>query len=805
MAIWQNEPAGATVLTDHDFSTVLTTGWNRIWPSGQIVSDATAPLSPNLVYQDTWQNHSFSDIANPYYTFPSGLNQFYLGVYWKPSSPFYGWSNVSTQKLWLIEPTHTYFSMWRTGGGGASSTYTIVCTPASGNNNCHIASGASCDILFPNVSSTTVPLGTWILLEFVFQCSTGINARNGKAMWWMNGTLMGNYQTLNTNATSLQTVMLTHVWDAVDPQPVTDTHRHDHVRISRGGTISGGGGGGGGGGEPPPPPPPPPPVALSSLTPVNASIAAAGTQQYTVMMTATAPAPIVVTTASSNPGVATVPASVTVNSGQSTALFTATAVATGSTTISATYNSVQRTASLQVQANPGGGGGGGATTYDYSVQFSGTQGSNNWYYLEENGTQMTYDSGAQVWRGTQTSFLQTIWQNGFHPGFNAGTKLRWVAPSNGEVQITGAAYDIQVQAGSTGCTFRIQKNGTTLFTRVIADGDTTGGNYDVTTEVSTGDFIDFLLTSGPDYSFNSTNLDPVIEFTADSGGGGEDPDPPPPPPPPISVVDFFADSTTIIKNTAFTMTVRLSASVTTDTVVVIQVGSASLVTAPSSVTVASGASEKSFSVTPLAVGLVAIDAVLNGTKRVNLFIQDEAVEEPTEPEGPGGPARVTDVLAYPDGATVSVEGPIRAVAFAYDAQPDFMTIPRADRPATATDQAGTILTTLQHGFTWPSGTTTVQYKVQGTDETWSEAMAAPLIHPPAPPLPPPALLAVMDADGVEWQLRGLTAPYALYRNRVPVAGAYGLALRLNGDGTMELLRVPAMWQRRDGETWVEVT
>jgi hypothetical protein len=150
--------------------------------------------------------------------------------------------------MFLLESQHIYLSMFRTGGSGASSTYSIGAFPDAGNSNCHVASGASCDMLSPNVNGLTVPLGQWNRLEWYVKASTTASSRDGIIRWWMNGVLMGNYANINFRAGAFGTIMLTHVWDSVDPQQVTDYHQYDYLYLSAGS-------GGGGGSDNPPGPP----------------------------------------------------------------------------------------------------------------------------------------------------------------------------------------------------------------------------------------------------------------------------------------------------------------------------------------------------------------------------------------------------------------------------------------------------------------------------------------------------------------------------------------------------------------------
>lgn len=101
-------------------------------------------------------------------------------------------------------------------------------------------------------------------------------------------------------------------------------------------------------------PPPPPSPALSTLTLNPTTVSGGASSQGTISLTAAAPSGgAVVTLASSNTNVATVPASVAVAAGATGATFTvATRSVTSSTsvTVSATYGGVTRTATLTVTA-----------------------------------------------------------------------------------------------------------------------------------------------------------------------------------------------------------------------------------------------------------------------------------------------------------------------------------------------------------------------------------------------------------------------------------------------------------------------
>ena len=103
-----------------------------------------------------------------------------------------------------------------------------------------------------------------------------------------------------------------------------------------------------------PPPPPPAVAALQSVTLAPAAVAGGASSQGTLLLTSAAPAGgAVVTLTSSDAATASVPASVTIAAGATSATFTVTTVpvaANASVVVTATYNALARTATLTVNA-----------------------------------------------------------------------------------------------------------------------------------------------------------------------------------------------------------------------------------------------------------------------------------------------------------------------------------------------------------------------------------------------------------------------------------------------------------------------
>jgi hypothetical protein len=128
--------------------------------------------------------------------------------------------------------------------------------------------------------------------------------------------------------------------------------------------------------------------------------------------------------------------------------------------------------------------GGSSTTYRASTQFSNTQGQNNWYYVDENNALMTYDSANNVWAGSEGPY-QWLWASGGHPGGAHDSVRQWRATAAGSIHITGSVADGD-PGGGDGIVATIKKGSTILWQQTIANGNTTGLTYDLTTTVVAG-------------------------------------------------------------------------------------------------------------------------------------------------------------------------------------------------------------------------------------------------------------------------------------------------------------------------------
>ncbi|MFC1679029.1 Ig-like domain-containing protein [Elusimicrobiota bacterium] len=155
-----------------------------------------------------------------------------------------------------------------------------------------------------------------------------------------------------------------------------------------------------------------------------------------------------------------------------------------------------------------------AEDYTASEDFSTTQGHRGWYYMDSNGSQMTYDAEKSRWQGDETYLLEM--KGAAHPGKNADAVLRWVAPENGGMRIRGNAHDRHTGCGTDGVRVRIARGSQTLWEAAIAKDDAVGSDFDVSTRVVSGAAIDFIVNKGTSDTCDSTAFDPTIALTPES-------------------------------------------------------------------------------------------------------------------------------------------------------------------------------------------------------------------------------------------------------------------------------------------------
>lgn len=150
-------------------------------------------------------------------------------------------------------------------------------------------------------------------------------------------------------------------------------------------------------------------------------------------------------------------------------------------------------------------------TFSASGGFSNVQGKNGWSYLSSDGAAMTFVSAQSYWQGAEPYLLIT--NGGGHPGVALDAVRRWTAPKAGSVKITGKAFDTHAGCGQDGVNVSIRKGASVLWQATVAKDDAVGQSYDVTTTVSAGDKVDFVLNKGVDDGCDSSHFDPTLVLT----------------------------------------------------------------------------------------------------------------------------------------------------------------------------------------------------------------------------------------------------------------------------------------------------
>jgi hypothetical protein len=449
---------------------------------------------------------------------PTRPREVFCGFWWKTNADFQGISNLGNKMIFIKAQQNSGDNSFL-GWMGAQNAPRTLCWNQQGQvYNCHVSGFESAGCwpvdgtgkFNPNINSAaaTMAAGTgWYKVEIYLKSSTTFTSRDGVIKIWVNNTLSTSHSNVNLSPNGFEEWHINHTWDgsAIFAAPYRDTslawhHYWDQFYVSIPSTT--------GGGSTP---------VLQTLLPVTVSLAPGNTQTMTVGLSANASSNVSVSLSSSATSVATVPSSAVVNSGQSTASFTCTAVAAGSSTITASLSGATATSDVTVTSSGGGGGTPSNSTYVYNTQYSSTQGSNQWSYRDTAGNLLSYTVADGIWEIESLHPYLAIWSNGFHPGLTAGAVLRWTAPSTGSARITGSVSDYDTSAGD-GVVFSIvYGSSSTLFSKDLSGSDAASYAYDVTQSMSTGDFVDFIVTAKSANSYDSTQLTPTIVFTPAGG------------------------------------------------------------------------------------------------------------------------------------------------------------------------------------------------------------------------------------------------------------------------------------------------
>lgn len=245
---WPNEPSGATVLSDHDFTVCEANGWTG--NCGAIVSDATAPVSPTDVMRYRYNPATGSGGGELWILV--NQREFYLAFWHKLSNPFQGAENGSNKVIFsFTDDSIAWYLKWQGAQGTGQFYPSFSWTTAEPQNdtyldNCHITQNFYiADPIYPCLlrqwnAPTPVPLGQWFFFEMRYKASSSVTQRDGFVTYWLNGTKILDVQQLNTPNANVSQLFFTPTWTPPIDRSNPDEMRWDHVRVSYGGTPGGG-------------------------------------------------------------------------------------------------------------------------------------------------------------------------------------------------------------------------------------------------------------------------------------------------------------------------------------------------------------------------------------------------------------------------------------------------------------------------------------------------------------------------------------------------------------------------------------
>jgi hypothetical protein len=223
---WPNEPAGFVTITDNPWNITVGSGWNRrSGGTDSIISDATAPLSPASVLQYIYPVGLVDGVAPATQYYPVGTKEIFVGMWWKPSSPWQGdISSVNKIQFLQVQNSSIYMTMYGPNGGPYELRVDAQ-WPEQGTA-----------WLVPNVGSGRVTLGQWHRLEWYLKYESSYGAGDGIVRWWMDGVLVGNYTNVRfPNDNGFVEYQISPTWggNTGDVKREQDYYWFDHSHLSK--------------------------------------------------------------------------------------------------------------------------------------------------------------------------------------------------------------------------------------------------------------------------------------------------------------------------------------------------------------------------------------------------------------------------------------------------------------------------------------------------------------------------------------------------------------------------------------------
>lgn len=236
--VWTNEPAGANVVVDCNFSsTPGACGILDAYSSAEVASDSSAPLSPSGVLKSTLRAGNSAGGMQLNFATPKPNNrEMFMGIIWRTNPEFQGRPN--SNKLFFLRGPQAN-GVWIFGNSAlVNGSAPLIFGHNTGGgllDNSHACSADLGLLCFPNVGPGLLTRGVWTKIEAYVKSSTTNTSRDGIVRWWINGVLVGNYTNLNYGGTAgINEWVWSETWDGgVNPLPTVDwNHFIDHLHIS---------------------------------------------------------------------------------------------------------------------------------------------------------------------------------------------------------------------------------------------------------------------------------------------------------------------------------------------------------------------------------------------------------------------------------------------------------------------------------------------------------------------------------------------------------------------------------------------
>jgi hypothetical protein len=227
-----NEPAGMTLVTNTDFSSLTGGGWTYgpKWGTARIVSDATAPYSPSSVLQFDYPAGFTAAGESPAAMRPPSIganrHELFWGFYWKANPEWQSHSsNINKILFGWINGSTTFGLTWHNASinvGGRQVGPTLALFEGGDYH------------LFNTSQAQDIEPGTWYKIEFYFRPSSGSGTADGEFRLWVNGVLYSNHQNIVTPSGTITEVYYDPTWGGVggSPKAHDDWFRIDQTRIS---------------------------------------------------------------------------------------------------------------------------------------------------------------------------------------------------------------------------------------------------------------------------------------------------------------------------------------------------------------------------------------------------------------------------------------------------------------------------------------------------------------------------------------------------------------------------------------------